>query len=280
VARSRAQVRNREIWWLKPEIEKLAVVEQEDRRIIDAWEEPIRDWLMRQPGSEPTVSQILRKALLKQPENWTRADATRVGQCMRAIGGKKVRVRPRASANIDTYLKGARHHARRVSTGSYLGSHLRRARSPIGSKRVIRVVPGTHSRVRASCSEHINGNPVCPYGVTRVRLSAGTAGPDAGDRGARRPRLPRRGRHIWAEPYTPHAERGQIIRPLVKSSTHEAARMLESACATASDEAERYHPTGHRLRACPGSTHGPWGASKSFDRPYRDRVSSHNLLLW
>jgi hypothetical protein len=37
------------------------------------------------------VSQILREALLKQPENWTRADATRVGQCMRAIGGKKVR---------------------------------------------------------------------------------------------------------------------------------------------------------------------------------------------
>jgi hypothetical protein len=46
---------------------------------------------MRQPGSELTVSQILREALLKQPENWTRADATRVGQCMRAIGGKKVR---------------------------------------------------------------------------------------------------------------------------------------------------------------------------------------------
>jgi hypothetical protein len=76
-------------------------------------------------------------------------------------------------------------------------------------------------------------------GVTRVRLSAGTAGPDAGDRGARPPRLPRRGRQIWAERYTPHAERGQIIRPLVKSSTHEAARMLESVCATASDEPER-----------------------------------------
>jgi hypothetical protein len=79
-------------------------------------------------------------------------------------------------------------------------------------------------------------------GVTRVRLSAGTAGPDAGGRGARRPRLPRRGRHIGAEPYTPHAERGQIICPLAKSSTHGAARMLESVCATASDEPDRYHP--------------------------------------
>jgi predicted P-loop ATPase len=98
---------NREIWWLKPEIEKLAVVEQEDRRIIDAWEEPIRDWLMRHAGSEPTVSQILREALLKQPENWTRADAIRVGQCMRAIGGKKVRGK----------TKGKREH-RYVPEGS------------------------------------------------------------------------------------------------------------------------------------------------------------------
>jgi predicted P-loop ATPase len=86
-----ARFGNREIWWLKPEIEKLAVVEQEDRRIPDAWEEVIAEWLGRNPGIEPTVKQILREALFKQPENWTRADTTRVGQCMHALGGKKVR---------------------------------------------------------------------------------------------------------------------------------------------------------------------------------------------
>jgi hypothetical protein len=73
-------------------------------------------------------------------------------------------------------------------------------------------------------------------GVTRVRLCAGTAGPDAGDRGARPPRLLGGATTSGAEPYTPHAERGQIIRPLVKGSTHRAARMLERVCATASDE--------------------------------------------
>jgi hypothetical protein len=41
----------------------------------------------------------------------------------------------------------------------------------------------------------------------------------------------------------------------------------------------RYHPTSYMLRARPGGTHGPPGASESFGRPYQDRASSHDLAL-
>jgi predicted P-loop ATPase len=80
-----------ERWWLNPEIEALAAAEQEGRRVPDAWEQVIADWLVLNPKKEPTVQALLSDAIRKQPDTWTRADTTRVGQCMHALGWKSVR---------------------------------------------------------------------------------------------------------------------------------------------------------------------------------------------
>ena len=59
-------------WWLEtPELEALATAEQAARFVIDAWEEPIREWL----GDRIDVSllEVLEHALGLAPEHWTQS---------------------------------------------------------------------------------------------------------------------------------------------------------------------------------------------------------------
>lgn len=75
-----------EPWHLQPDLDQIASAEQETRRSPDPWEAAIRAWLADRPSTEPTTADILKLALCKQTEHWTRADQTRVGQCMAALG--------------------------------------------------------------------------------------------------------------------------------------------------------------------------------------------------
>src|ERR671919_2133995 len=62
--------------------------------------------------------------------------------------------------------------------------------------------------------------------------------------------------------------------------TSEASKFFNTAALqVARQRAISLSATSDMLRARPGGTHGPPGASESFGRPYRDRVGSRNLSL-
>jgi predicted P-loop ATPase len=79
-------------WWLEtPELEVLATAEQMARFAVDAWEEPIREWL----GDRLDVglTEVLEHALGLAPEHWTQSAQKRVVQILTHMGFAKHRPR-------------------------------------------------------------------------------------------------------------------------------------------------------------------------------------------
>jgi predicted P-loop ATPase len=82
-------------WWLEtPELEALATAEQSARFVVDAWEEPIREWL----GDRTDVGlfEVLEHALGLAPEQQTQAAQKRVVAILTRIMGFE-KHRPRTS---------------------------------------------------------------------------------------------------------------------------------------------------------------------------------------
>jgi predicted P-loop ATPase len=80
-------------WWLTPELEALATAEQSARFAVDAWEEPIREWL----GDHTDVGlyEVLQHALGLGPEHWTQSAQKRVVGILTRMGFAKHRPRTR-----------------------------------------------------------------------------------------------------------------------------------------------------------------------------------------
>jgi predicted P-loop ATPase len=81
-----------EAWWLEtPELEALATAEQAARFVVDAWDEPIREWL----GDRVDVGlfEVLEHALGLAPEHWTQSAQKRVIAVLTRMGFTKCRPR-------------------------------------------------------------------------------------------------------------------------------------------------------------------------------------------
>jgi putative DNA primase/helicase len=78
-----------ETWWEVPEEE--AREEQEARYQGDAWEGPITDWLAARP--ETTTGQIMTECLGIEIGRQDRSAQTRVGNVLRRIGWRRIKVR-------------------------------------------------------------------------------------------------------------------------------------------------------------------------------------------
>jgi predicted P-loop ATPase len=81
-----------EPWWLEtPELEALATAEQAMRFVVDAWEEPIREWL----GDRVDVGlfEVLEHVLRLAPEQWTQSAQKRVVAVLTRMGFTKCRPR-------------------------------------------------------------------------------------------------------------------------------------------------------------------------------------------
>jgi len=72
-------------WWLEtPELEALATLEQTKRFVVDAWEQPIREWLGDR--TDATVWDVLEHALGLAPEYWTQPCQKRVVAILTRMG--------------------------------------------------------------------------------------------------------------------------------------------------------------------------------------------------
>ena len=80
-----------EAWWLEtPELEALATAEQTARFVVDAWEEPILDWL----GDRTDVGIFeALEALGLAPEHWTQSAQKRIVGILTRMGFTKRRPR-------------------------------------------------------------------------------------------------------------------------------------------------------------------------------------------
>lgn len=79
-------------WWLEtPELEALATAEQAARLVVDAWEEPVREWV----GDRNDISmwEVLEHALGLAPEHWTQPVQKRVVGILTRMGFTKRRPR-------------------------------------------------------------------------------------------------------------------------------------------------------------------------------------------
>jgi predicted P-loop ATPase len=89
-----------EVWWLETaELEALATAEQAARFVVDAWEEPIREWL----GDRVDVGlfEVLEHALRLAPEQWTLSAQKRVIAVLTRMGFTKCRPRtPEGRKNL------------------------------------------------------------------------------------------------------------------------------------------------------------------------------------
>jgi len=77
-----ARFKTGESWWEMPES---ALIEQEARRMADAWENPIREWLLGHP--EPvSIIDVWTAAFEKSIEHITMQDQKRIANCLRVAG--------------------------------------------------------------------------------------------------------------------------------------------------------------------------------------------------
>jgi len=81
-------------WHLeKPELEALARAEQAARYAVDAWEEPIREWLISGKRPEVSITEVLAGALKLAPEDWQQKAQNRVVAILTAMGFTRVKTR-------------------------------------------------------------------------------------------------------------------------------------------------------------------------------------------
>jgi putative DNA primase/helicase len=77
---------NGEQWWLPPgAISEAARDEQDKRRKVDPWEEPIGSWMALQTVPR-SAGDVLRQAIGVEPDKWTRGDEMRVAACLKVLG--------------------------------------------------------------------------------------------------------------------------------------------------------------------------------------------------
>lgn len=70
--------------------------EQSDRQSRDAWEDPIRAWLVSKMG-DVTIGDVLGAALQLEKAKWGKQEQMRAGACLRACGYERRRVREEGS---------------------------------------------------------------------------------------------------------------------------------------------------------------------------------------
>ena len=82
-------------WWkLTPVGEEEAIVSREERRIVNEYEEPLRDWLRMNRQGETCFEDIATCFLkLEKPADWARALQMQIGQALVAIGWERKKVR-------------------------------------------------------------------------------------------------------------------------------------------------------------------------------------------
>lgn len=71
-------------WWPSEYVAHLYAREQSARRVVDAWEQPIANWL--QNREECTVGDVMSDALNIERGRWAPADQQRVSRILRAFG--------------------------------------------------------------------------------------------------------------------------------------------------------------------------------------------------
>jgi predicted P-loop ATPase len=76
-------------WWVRPEEQAIFEHEQTLRYVGDAYEDRLRLYLSDQ--NETTMEKILSEGLRLEVSKWTRAEQTRVGEVLQAIGWEKRR---------------------------------------------------------------------------------------------------------------------------------------------------------------------------------------------
>jgi len=89
-------------WWLNGDDTFLAQVEQDDRHVVDPWQESINRYL---EGKDRTsITEILECVIDKPKERWTQLDQSRVGACLKGAGF--VRKRGQRPARQWYYARG------------------------------------------------------------------------------------------------------------------------------------------------------------------------------
>jgi predicted P-loop ATPase len=86
-------------WWLDELETECAKLEQDDRRVDDAWEGPIEVFIEGKRGVN--VGQILEEVFKIEKSKWTKQDQTRIGQCLAALGWKPGRQRSRRTGKVE-----------------------------------------------------------------------------------------------------------------------------------------------------------------------------------
>ena len=79
---------NNASWWLEDEGDlKAARTQQDERRVADAWEEPIAKHVEKL--GDVTVGEVLEKALGIEQSKWTQLDQNRVSRCLVSLGWRR-----------------------------------------------------------------------------------------------------------------------------------------------------------------------------------------------
>jgi predicted P-loop ATPase len=83
-----------ENWWPDPEFEaEIIKPEQHERRAIDAWQQPIDQWLENRRHEKVSVMEVAQGALFAERAKLGTADQNRIKVCMSLAGWKKIDVR-------------------------------------------------------------------------------------------------------------------------------------------------------------------------------------------
>jgi predicted P-loop ATPase len=94
-----------EPWWLEtPELEALAIAEQEARFVIDLWEDDVREWVGDR--TDISVAEVLEHAIGIAPEHHSQAAQTRIVKILRdRLGFTKYRPQT-AKGRKNRYWRG------------------------------------------------------------------------------------------------------------------------------------------------------------------------------
>jgi putative DNA primase/helicase len=115
-AEARALFERGEQWWPNDELQPEIKAEQAARHAGDEWEQPIAKWIVNcsTPRSGFSIGDTLAGALNHDQSKWGRAEQTRVGNCLKALGFEWRRER-RDGAQGKRYYPGPSTHAELTS---------------------------------------------------------------------------------------------------------------------------------------------------------------------
>ena len=103
-AEALVRFRARPVWWLEtPELQALAVAEQEARFKTDPWEESIGKWLISR--NDVSVPEVLHGALGLAPGSWTHPAEIRVAAILKSNGFQQYRPGKRGQPRTPRYRR-------------------------------------------------------------------------------------------------------------------------------------------------------------------------------